>query len=487
MTAFATSNAYDLRRSPDPVSLLEQHPELRIERDDYNINVTSELGESISTAHALELLKNHRGAGQPAHLYFHIPLCAYICAFCNYVKRRLPGGEASKEAASAWTQLLITESERYLEVAPWYAEARIESVYFGGGTASVLGATNLGMLLDHIRTRYQLSANCEMTLEGNPDDLQAEFPRAAARLGINRFSVGVQALDDRVNKATGRGHDTEMSYRAIERLRELDRPFNVDMMFGLPYQTVDSVVRDITELAERLVPTITIYRLRNFDREKLGIGLRAAWNMPTIKARLEEQGAFPSLHDTYAMRRGAVAVLLQYGYQPSPLGWWSLPGTYGEHNIPRVSRNKWERYDSMLAFGPGAYAWLSGGNSALQLHHSIDIDGHRSTVEARQVPVARARVLRGQAAVATALGFNFKSGQPVRIQRYLDTYGVDIGRDEPYATVMGTLTEKSFVKFTQADNAYVPTLDGEVLHEEIISVYFHGMLGSADVSCKRSV
>src|SRR5688572_18305060 len=126
MVAFTASHGYDLQRSPNPLSLLQKHPELRIERDDYNINVTSELGELLSLPDALQYLRGHPGAGKPAHLYFHVPLCTYICAFCNYVKKRLPGGEASKETATAWSRLLVKESEQYLALSTWYRDARIE-------------------------------------------------------------------------------------------------------------------------------------------------------------------------------------------------------------------------------------------------------------------------------------------------------------------------------------------------------------------------
>ena len=78
----------------------------------------------------------------------------------------------------------------------------------------------------------------------------------------------------------------------------------------------------------------------------------------------------------------AVGHLIAANYQPSPCGWWSLPGTYPDGNIPRVSRNKWQRFDTMLAFGPGAYGWLSGaGQSAIQTHNSSDINGYLHHME----------------------------------------------------------------------------------------------------------
>src|SRR5665213_2150302 len=138
----------------DIQDLLSRHPELRIERDDYNINVTSQLGALLSTADAIERIKRHDGQGKPAHLYFHVPLCSYVCHFCNYVKKHLPVGDAGTEALDRWTDLLIEESSRYHAAIPWYRTALIESVYMGGGTASLLGASNLNKILTHVRKKY---------------------------------------------------------------------------------------------------------------------------------------------------------------------------------------------------------------------------------------------------------------------------------------------------------------------------------------------
>jgi coproporphyrinogen III oxidase-like Fe-S oxidoreductase len=150
------------------------------------------------------------------------------------------------------------------------------------------------------------------------------------------------------------------SLDAIGNLLATDCPFNVDMMFGLPYQTVETVRADLTTLVEMGVPTITIYRLRNADRAEMGIGNRAVWNIASVREKLIRDGMFPELEITYQMRQAAVEVLLEHEYHPSPCGWWSRPGTYADGNIPQTSKNKWEQYNTMLAFGPGAYGWLTG-------------------------------------------------------------------------------------------------------------------------------
>ncbi|MFI9770556.1 coproporphyrinogen-III oxidase family protein [Streptomyces sp. NPDC052415] len=469
--------------------LLQENPALRIGQDDYNINVTANYGDRLGPDEVAGALRAHPSAGRPAHLYFHVPLCAYICHFCNYVKRKMPGGAEGERASQLWTDLLIEESTRRLAHAPWLSGARIESVYLGGGTASLLGTEQLARLAGHMRDNYALTDDCEISLEGNPDNFLHDELAEACAIGFNRFSVGVQSLQSEVNAFAGRGHDAEMSLRAIEKLRATGRPFNVDMMFGLPHQTPGKVAHDIRTLIDLKAPTITIYRLRNADRAKMGIGNRALWNVESVRDRLRAEHLFPGLDETYEMREAIVELLLDGGYHPSPCGWWNRPGIYPDGNIPRVSRNKWQRHDSMIAYGPGAYGWLTGDDdTVVQTHNIADISGYaRHLQDGPGLPLAFGRRLAGAEAIGMVLGFAFKANQPIDAARFRRRFGIELFHDEPFAGVFTELLERGLVEpVPGAGESVVPTLDGEALHEEIISVYFHQRIGSfAEAVCRR--
>jgi len=360
----------------------------------------------------------------------------------------------------------------------------------GGGTAALLlnQETALRSLLAHARGAYEWSDECEVNIEGNPDNFGQPQVDLALELGFNRFSLGVQSLQPEVNEFTGRGHTPQQSLEAIDNLKATGHPFNVDMMFGLPHQTVDSVRGDFEQLLAREVPTITIYRLRNADRQAMGIGNRAAWNVPKVRERLIREGMFPSLDETYDMRQAIMEMLVGAGYHPSPCGWWSRPGTYPGGNIPRTSKNKWENYQTMLAYGPGAYGWLSGDNeSFVQTHNIADIRRYTKFMEEESgLPLAYGRRLDGHRAIATALGFNFKANQPIRLERYRRQFGADLLGVEPFASAFGELRERGLVRFDEEEQALLPTLDGEALHEEIIHRFFHERIGLSDAPvCRR--
>lgn len=470
-------------------ALLEANKHLQVDRDEYNINVTSNSGEGVSVEECKRAIANFDGAGKRAHLYFHLPLCNYICHFCNYVKRLIPRG---KEDASLllWQDLLIEESRRQLKNAPWMADAKIGSFYIGGGTAALMlnSTQTIAPLVDWVRSEYSIQPDVEFNIEGNPENFTKENLERALDLGFNRFSLGVQSLQDEVNDFTKRRHTAAQSLEAIENLKATGMPCNVDMMFGLPYQTPESVRRDFEILTDLDIPTITIYRLRNADRQDMGIGNRAVWNNPSVRERLIQEGRFPSLNQTYDMREVAVGELLGDGYSPSPCGWWSRPETYEGGNIPRTSKDKWEHYDTMLAVGPGAYGWLTGGGEEfLQTHNMIDIGKYANFMQKEEgLPLAPGRRLEGHQAIGTALGFNFKANQPIRLARYKEQFGADLVSMEPFASSFADLLERGLVTQTDNGDAFIPTLNGEALHEEIIEHYFHQRIGLSDAPvCRR--
>jgi oxygen-independent coproporphyrinogen-3 oxidase len=469
--------------------LLERNPHLKVPRDQYNINVTSNSGDRLSPEEVASELGSFPGAGLPAHLYFHLPLCNYICHFCNYVKRLIPRGK-EETALRLWQDLLMEESRRYLDRFGWISQARIESFYIGGGTAALLlgDRDTIAPLVNHVKSSYQLAPEVEFNIEGNPENFTRDNLALARELGFNRFSLGVQSLQDEVNEFTKRRHSAAHSLTAIGNLLATECPFNVDMMFGLPYQSPESVRQDLITLTGLGVPTITIYRLRNADRAEMGIGNSAIWNNPAVRERLIREGYFPDLETTYLMRQAAVEVLLDHDYRPSPCGWWSRPGTYPGGNIPQTSKNKWEHYDTMIAHGPGAYGWLTGGREEfVQTHNTTDISGYVSFMRNEPgLPLAYGRMLAGHKAIGAALGFNFKASQPIVLQRYVSQFGADLLTTEPFASAFSDLLDRGLVELSASGDALQPTLDGEALHEEIIQHYFHERIGlSGAPVCRR--
>lgn len=473
-------------------ALFLESPELDINVHEYNINVTSNEGEEMTREEVLTYFADFEGAGEPTHLYFHLPLCDYICHFCNYVKTRVSHNNRESEL-DKWAENLVAESSYYLRTFPWVSQAAITSFYIGGGTGALLlnNRNAAERLVRFVQSHYDFSQCVERSIEGNPENFTYETVAFAKELGFNRFSVGVQSLQDEVNNFANRGHSVAEAFRAIETLLSAECPFSVDMMFGLPHQTVRSATADIERLVSLGVPAITIYRLRNSERERMGIGNASVWNKPEIRTKLTDLHAFPSVKETYAMRDSITQVLLENGYHPSPCGWWNKAGLYPDGNIPRVSKDKWQHYHTMLAHGPGAYGWLSGARKTVVQTHNTTKIGEYDKIMAESGPSSAiffGRRLHNYRAIGTRLGFAYKANQPIPLEFFRRVHGVDLLRDQPISNVIQELLDKKFLEYHESDDSLKPTLKGEMVHEEIMFKYFHQMIGgSLPSACNRAV
>jgi oxygen-independent coproporphyrinogen-3 oxidase len=190
----------------------------------------------------------------PLSLYVHIPWCVQKCPYCDFnshaVRENIP--EAGYLAA------LVADLESAL---PLVWGRKIVSIFLGGGTPSLLSGEGIDTLLTALRTRLPLMHDAEITLEANPGTVEAGKFAAFRAAGINRLSLGIQSFDDAHLKALGRIHDGDEARRAIEiAARHFDN-FNLDLMYGLPGQTIDQALADV-EQALAFGPThLSCYQL----------------------------------------------------------------------------------------------------------------------------------------------------------------------------------------------------------------------------------
>lgn len=163
----------------------------------------------------------------PRHLYVHVPFCARRCTYCDFsiaVRARTPVDE--------YLEALRRElSVRYPDRGPW----EVDTIYLGGGTPSRLGAAGVARLLDSVRERATPATGAEITLEANPEDVNADAVRGWLAAGITRVSLGVQSFDDDVLRWMHRVHDAGGAVRAVETLQACGiEDLSIDLIFALP-------------------------------------------------------------------------------------------------------------------------------------------------------------------------------------------------------------------------------------------------------------
>lgn len=273
----------------------------------------------------------------PLALYVHIPWCVRKCPYCDFNSHAagptLPETEYVDALLADLDQDLIHVHGRPLT-----------SIFFGGGTPSLFSAEALGRLLDGVARRLSLAPDIEITLEANPGTFeQAKFV-AYRGLGINRLSIGIQSFQDAKLKALGRIHGRDEAIRAADRARAAGFDnFNLDLMHGLPEQSVADALGDL-EQAIALAPThLSWYQLTMEPNTVF-------WSQPP---------ELPEDDTLWDIQEAGQARLAAAGYQQYETSAYAQPGRQARHNL-----NYWG-FGDFLGIGAGAHAKLSAPNGTL--------------------------------------------------------------------------------------------------------------------------
>jgi len=198
----------------------------------------------------------------PLALYVHIPWCVQKCPYCDFNSHEVRG-KASPEARAEipeadYIAALIADLESAL---PMVWGRKVSSIFFGGGTPSLLSGAGLDQLLTTIRTLLPIVPGAEITLEANPGTVEAGKFAAFRDAGINRLSLGIQSFNPVHLKALGRIHDDREAKRAIEIAAAHFDNFNLDLMYGLPAQTLEQALADVETALSFAPPHLSCYQL----------------------------------------------------------------------------------------------------------------------------------------------------------------------------------------------------------------------------------
>jgi oxygen-independent coproporphyrinogen-3 oxidase len=194
--------------------------------------------------------------GLPRGIYIHVPHCDKICSFCNLNRTERRGADLDAYAA-----YIAGEIKTFSEY-PYIKEQAFNTVYFGGGTPTVLSAGQLGRILDALHRHIPLAEDCEITLESTQHNLGAKKAAALAGLGVNRFSIGIQTFSDRGRKILGRTFDGEKSLEELLALRAAFKGIlGIDIIYSYPEQSPEEIDRDGEICISSGVDSVSFYSL----------------------------------------------------------------------------------------------------------------------------------------------------------------------------------------------------------------------------------
>ncbi|MBQ4353306.1 MAG: radical SAM family heme chaperone HemW [Clostridia bacterium] len=289
-------------------------------------------------------------------LYFHIPFCLSKCAYCDF--NSAPA--QSDEVISNYIGALIAHIESYRSAAAGYEP---DTVFIGGGTPTSIPPEELVRLIRAIKKNFKLTRRAEFTIEANPATVTYASLRRLHRLGVNRQSMGLQSAHENELKALGRKHSRKDFVRSYRMARDAKfENINVDLMFGIPHQTYDSLMHTIRYVCGMQPDHISLYDL------KIEPGTVFGQRYSEIKPLLPDD-------DTEAdMYIGAIELLRQYGYLQYEISNFARPGSMCAHNL------KYWNCDEYLGFGVSAHSYFNGSRFSF----TQDIDRYMQGVTVKE-------------------------------------------------------------------------------------------------------
>jgi oxygen-independent coproporphyrinogen-3 oxidase len=273
---------------------------------------------------------------EPISLYFHIPFCTHRCAYCDF--NTYAGQE---DSIPAYVDALHKEIQFIGRSTP--ANHQVHTVFFGGGTPSLLTANQLDLILSSILTSFNLAKETEISLEANPGTCSREFFKDIKTLGFNRISLGVQSAIPNELRMLERIHDYEDVVNAVNWSRQAGFDnLNIDLIYGLPEQTLADWQK-------------TLNLIVGFNPEHLSL-YALTLEHGTPFGRWAKRGLLPIPDPDLAaeMYEWAGEWLPQYGYEQYEISNWSKPGRECRHNL------QYWRNQTYLGFGSGAHGYGGG-------------------------------------------------------------------------------------------------------------------------------
>ncbi|KAB7895330.1 radical SAM family heme chaperone HemW [Rouxiella sp. S1S-2] len=267
----------------------------------------------------------------PLSLYLHIPWCVQKCPYCDFNSHALKGEVPHDD----YVAHLLADLDADLHLT---SGRTVETIFIGGGTPSLLSSEAMQNLLDGVRARLPVAADAEITMEANPGTVEADRFSAYQRAGVNRISIGVQSFSAEKLERLGRIHGPEEAKRAAHLATDLGlRSFNLDLMHGLPNQTLEQALDDLRQAIALNPPHLSWYQL-TIEPNTL-----FAYKTPVL----------PDDDALWDIFEQGDQLLTAAGYQQYETSAYAKPGYQCQHNL-----NYW-RFGDYLGVGCGAHGKLT--------------------------------------------------------------------------------------------------------------------------------
>ena len=293
------------------------------------------------------LLSPQKSPSDSFHAYVHVPFCSVRCGYCDfntYTQQEMPG------VAMADFHLALIDEIRFAKQSlsdSGLAQPALSSIFFGGGTPSLFSVNQVNLIIRELEEAFGLAADCEVTLEANPESTSAELLGGLREAGVNRISIGVQSYDEQVLSVLDRQHNAELIEAAVGNAKALDFQTSVDLIFGAPGESLESWQRTVQRALALETNHISAYSLIVEEGTKL--------------ARKISRGELGTVDEDLNADKYIWAA---EQFKLAGLGWYEVSnfGEIAKHNLAYWQSKNW------WGFGPGAHSHIDGNRFWNQKH-----------------------------------------------------------------------------------------------------------------------
>jgi oxygen-independent coproporphyrinogen III oxidase len=311
----------------------------------------------------------------PAGIYISVPFCKAKCTFCNFAS-----GVFAADRMQHYVDRVCNEISSARAAAARYGAdlpVSVDTIYFGGGTPSLLGAPLFRQVFQRLRDEFDLSQEAEITLECAPGQLGEETLDELLRQGMNRISFGVQSFVDRETAAVGRLHTRQECDAEIVRVRKAGvEDISLDLIAGLPYQTRDSWQYSLEQAIASKVTHVSVYMLEVDEESRLGEEVLA-------KGTRYHASAVPSEDESAEWYQMACEQLAAAGLAQYEISNFARQGYQSRHNLKYWQRRPY------LGFGLDAHSMLLTGAGAVRFANTSEMDAYLGSADSAFRQISR--------------------------------------------------------------------------------------------------
>lgn len=392
----------------------------------------------------------HEASMSKLSIYIHWPFCEKKCPYCDFNSH-----VRAQVDYQRWCEAYIQELQYYHQLLP---DRIISSIFFGGGTPSLMPPWLVAKILETVTNLWSMDSGAEITLEANPNSVEIANFSALRSAGINRISIGVQALNSADLKFLGRLHDVEHAKAAIKSAAQIFDNYSFDLIYARPSQTIDQWRLELTEALEYALGHLSLYQLTIEP------------NTAFYQQHQKGEWQIPSADLAGAMYEATEEIMQSHGFYSYEVSNYARPGYECRHNL-----TYW-RYDDFIGIGPGAHGRVSNLYSSQQKIYSTR--NHKAPeiwlelVSKKRNGLSAEQPLQKEEAIAEHILMNLRLSEGISLRSFAEKHDCEL-LAILNQNKLEQLQESGFIKMSSESLSATPAgrqrLDSIIKYLEILT------------------